>query len=118
MCSNVVQGSNICDIEPNTYQQVSKSDLWKQKIQEELNALVKNNTWTLVPLPAKAKPINSYKWVYKIKRNADDTIKKLKAILVARRYFQVNGVDYHDSFASVAKIVTIRVLLSIAAQNH
>lgn len=54
----------------------------------------------------------SCKWIYKVKMHVDGSIKKFKATLVAWGYLQVFGVDYHVSFAHVAKVVTVRILLS------
>jgi hypothetical protein len=51
----------------------------------ELQALIDNQTWSLVPLPPGKHPI-SCKWVYRIKRNADGSVVRYKARLVARGF--------------------------------
>ena len=57
------------------------------------------------------------RWIFKIKRNADGTINKYKARLVAKGYVQHYGIDFDEVFAPVARLDTIRLLISIAATN-
>ncbi|KAL5724899.1 hypothetical protein ACHQM5_008106 [Ranunculus cassubicifolius] len=83
----------------------------------EIAALERNHTWCLVSLPSNQKPIGC-KWVFKIKYHADGSIERHKARLVAKGYNQIEGQDYHDTFAQVAKLVTVRLLLSVAAVRN
>ena len=76
----------------------------------------KNNTWTLVDRPEGRKVIG-VKWVFRTKLNADNSINKHKAKLVVKGYAQIFGVDYSDTFAPVARLDTIRMLLAISAQK-
>jgi hypothetical protein len=81
---------------------------------EEMEALEKNRTWDLVPCP-KGKKVVDYKWVYTVKQDANGQIKRYKARLVARGYSQTYVIDYDETFAPVAKMTTIRTLISCAA---
>jgi hypothetical protein len=86
-------------------------------MQQEVQALHANETWSLVPPPTHKHPIGC-KWVFKIKYNPDGTIDHYKARLVAKGFSQVEGIDYRETFAPVAKLTTVRVLLSLAAMQN
>lgn len=84
---------------------------------KELTALEENNTWTIMPLPPNKKPIGS-KWVYKVKLKPNGTVERYKARLVAKGYNQRFRIDYLESFSPVAKVVTVRILLSLSTSNN
>ncbi|GJT63798.1 retrovirus-related pol polyprotein from transposon TNT 1-94 [Tanacetum coccineum] len=102
--------------EPTTYLQASKNPKWVEAMNLEIQALEKNNTWKLVPLPAGKIPIGS-KWVYRIKHKANGTIERYKARVVAKGFNQKEGIDYTETFAPVAKMVTVRTLIAMAISN-
>jgi len=76
----------------------------------------KNQTWVLVEKPLDRKIIG-VKWVFRTKLNANGSINKHKARLVVKGYAQIFGVDYSETFAPVARLDTIRLLLAIAAEK-
>ena len=83
-------------------------------MKEEFSSLQKNNTWELVDLPLGRKLVQC-RWVFKTNFDADGSPLKYKAILVAKGYSQVHGIDYNETFAPVAKMDSIRLALAIAA---
>ncbi|GBM81735.1 Retrovirus-related Pol polyprotein from transposon TNT 1-94 [Araneus ventricosus] len=83
-------------------------------MQEELNSLNENETWELVNLPQGRKPIEN-RWVYKIKKNAEDEIQHYKARLVAKGFSQKPDTNYNETFSPVVRWDTIRTVLSIFA---
>ncbi|RVW87716.1 Retrovirus-related Pol polyprotein from transposon TNT 1-94 [Vitis vinifera] len=86
---------------------------WKQAMTDEYLALLRNNTWDLVPPPTDRKLIGC-KWVFKVKENPDGTINKYKARLVAKGFHQIAGFDFNETFSPVVKPTTIRIVLTIA----
>lgn len=89
---------------------------WRVAVEEEMNALEKNNTWVLTDLP-RGKTVVGCRWVYTVKYNANGSIERYKARLVAKGYTQTFDVDYQETFAPVAKMNSVRVLISLAVNQ-
>lgn len=100
--------------EPASYGEAIKDPNWCQAMQDELTALELNHNWSLTTLPSHKEAIG-YRWVYKIKYNSDGTIERYQARLIAKGYTQQEGIDYHETFSPVAKLVTVHSLLAVAA---
>ncbi|RVW40082.1 Retrovirus-related Pol polyprotein from transposon RE1 [Vitis vinifera] len=101
---------------PNTIQEAFKISEWKKAVQDEIDALEKNGTWTITDLPVGKRPVGC-KWIFTIKYKADGSVERFKARLVARGFTQSYGIDYQETFAPVAKLNTIRILLSLAVNQ-
>ncbi|XP_078427688.1 DENN (AEX-3) domain-containing protein isoform X1 [Wolffia australiana] len=99
---------------PQSVKEAMSSNEWKNAMDEEMETLERNGTWVMGPLPAGKKLVGS-RWVFTIKYHSDGSIARYKARLVARGYTQSYGIDYHETFAPVAKLNTIRVLIALAA---
>ena len=82
-----------------------------------MQALEHNGTWELVSLPPRKK-IAGCRWVYAIKDGPNGEVDLLKARLVAKRYTQIYGLDYGDTFSPMAKLTTVRLFLAMAAIRH
>uniref|UniRef100_A0ACD5XT30 Uncharacterized protein n=1 Tax=Avena sativa TaxID=4498 RepID=A0ACD5XT30_AVESA len=107
--------SATCD-EPANLQLALADPHWKHAMDEEFEALIKNQTWRLVP-PHGGQNLIDCRWVYKIKRKADGSIDRYKARLVAKGFKQRYGIDYEDTFSPVVKIATVRLVLTIAVSR-
>jgi hypothetical protein len=83
---------------------------------EEYRSLMENDTWDLVPLQ-KGRKLVRCKWVYKTKYASSGSVDRHKARLVAKGFSQVEGIDYNATFALVAKMNSIRLVLALAASH-
>ncbi|KAI6787438.1 hypothetical protein KC343_g10664 [Hortaea werneckii] len=107
---------------PNTYDEAMASPQapqWHTAMQQEVDSLKANNTWELVKLtdvPHDANIIRG-RWVFTIKADANGNPVRYKARWVARGFTQKHGVDYEDTYATVTKPATVKVMLSIVAAN-
>ena len=82
---------------------------------EEVESLMKNETWKLIKKPEKKKVV-SCKWIYKIKEGIPGAEpRRFKARLVARGFTQREGIDFTEVFSPVVRHASIRVILALVA---
>lgn len=105
---------------PETFKEAIQRDdsvEWQKAMANEMKSLADNKVWKLCELPPNRKALPC-KWVYRIKRNPDGTIDKYKARLVVKGFRQRKGIDYEQTFSPVARMATIRALLSVSAKEN
>nr|XP_016489332.1 PREDICTED: uncharacterized protein LOC107809250 [Nicotiana tabacum] len=100
-------------IEPTCFSSAIKDHKWRDAIVEEFNALLKNQTWTLVPYHLHMNVIGN-KWVYRVKQKANGSLERYKARLVAKGYNQQKSIDFSETFSPVVRPSTIHLVISLA----
>jgi len=89
---------------------------WKDAIYDEVKSLVTNDTWELVERPGNANIVGC-RIVLRNKYDADGRLDKRKARIVARGFSQRPGIDFHDTFAPVARLSSLRLLIALSAER-
>ncbi|WVZ88670.1 hypothetical protein U9M48_035162 [Paspalum notatum var. saurae] len=108
--------SFVSSIEPSTIDQALSDPDWVNAMHEELNNFTRNEVWTLEARPKGARVIGT-KWVFRNKQDDEGNIVRNKARLVAKGYSQVEGIDFGETFAPVARLEAIRFLLAYASHH-
>ncbi|GKD18358.1 retrovirus-related pol polyprotein from transposon TNT 1-94 [Tanacetum coccineum] len=103
----------ISTIEPKNVNEALGDESWIVAMQEELNQFVANDVWELVPQPRNMTIIGT-KWVFRNKLDENGIVSRNKARLVAQGYNQQEGIDYDETYAPVARLESIRILLAYA----
>ena len=104
---------------PKSYKEAMEgpqAEQWGEAIKAEMASLLQHGTWELTKLPHGRKAVGC-KWVFALKRDKAGNITRFKARLVAQGFSQVEGWDYNETYSPVARFVSLRVFLSIAAQR-
>ncbi|GJX12107.1 retrovirus-related pol polyprotein from transposon TNT 1-94, partial [Tanacetum coccineum] len=111
---NEVQFGGFCNAnEPKNVNEALADDSWIVAMQEELNQFIANDVWELVPQPRNMTIIGT-KWVFRNKLDENGVVSRNKARLVAQGYNQQEGIDYDETYAPVARLESIRILLAYA----
>jgi hypothetical protein len=104
-------------VEPKNFNEASEDVNFLKSMNEELDQIEKNDTWELVPRPTN-KNVKGSKLVYKNKMNEKGNIGRNKARLVCKGYAQIEGLDFHETFAPVARLESIRMFLAYACHKQ
>ena len=87
---------------------------WKEAINDEMVSILSNNTWVLMDLSPGSNTIGC-KWVFRRKYKTDGFIQTFKVRLVAKGFRQREGISYFDTYAPIARITSICVLIALAS---
>ncbi|GJS15410.1 gag-pol polyprotein [Tanacetum coccineum] len=89
---------------------------WIESMQEELHQFDRLDVWELVDIPL-CKNVINLKWLWKNKRDEENTVIRNKSCLVAKGYAQKEGIDFEESFAPVALLEVVRLFIAYAAHK-
>ncbi|WVZ89228.1 hypothetical protein U9M48_035656 [Paspalum notatum var. saurae] len=106
----------VASFEPRDVSHALSDSNWVNTMHEELENFERNHVWDLVEPPPNCRPIGT-KWVFKNKQGEDGMVVRNKARLVAQGFCQKEGIDYEETFAPVARLEAIRILLAFAASK-
>nr|GFC67347.1 retrovirus-related Pol polyprotein from transposon TNT 1-94 [Tanacetum cinerariifolium] len=102
--------------EPKNIKEAMVDSPWIESMQEELHQFDRLDVWELVDRPLCTNVIN-LKWLWKNKRDEENTVIRNKSRLVAKGYAQKEGVDFEESFAPVARLEAVRLFIAYAAHK-
>ncbi|GJT53672.1 retrovirus-related pol polyprotein from transposon TNT 1-94 [Tanacetum coccineum] len=102
--------------EPKNIKEAVADFAWIEAMQEELHQFDKLQAWELVDKPF-GKTVIKLKWLWKNKKDEDQTFICNKAQLVAKGYAQEEGIDFEESFAPVARLEAVRIFVAYAAHK-
>ncbi|WVZ89305.1 hypothetical protein U9M48_035728 [Paspalum notatum var. saurae] len=106
----------VASFEPRDVSHALSDPNWVNAMHEELENFERNHVWDLVETPPNCRPIVT-KWVFKNKHGENRMVVGNKARLVAQGFYQKEGIDYEETFAPVARLEAIRILLAFVASN-
>ena len=101
--------------EPSSFEEAVGDIAWVDTMVEEYDSIVRNSAWEIVLRP-EGKSVVDSRWIYKVKQAADGSVEKYKARFVAQGFSQIEGIDYEETFALVARYSSIQMILSLSAQ--
>ncbi|GJU79084.1 retrovirus-related pol polyprotein from transposon TNT 1-94 [Tanacetum coccineum] len=106
----------VSQTEPKNIKEAMADSAWIESMQEELHQFDRLDVWELVDRPL-CKNVINLKWLWKNKRDEENTIIRNKSRLVAKGYAQKEGIDFEESFAPVARLEAVRLFIAYAAHK-
>ena len=103
----------LSQVEPTRVKKALQDESWVEAMHDKLLQFQRNDVWTLVPR-LEDEHIISTKWIFHNKTGEEGNVICNKACLIAQGYSQMEGVDYDETFAPVACMESIRILLALA----
>ena len=100
--------------EPSSFEESVQEPTWVDAMVEEYDSIVRKSAWEIVPRPV-GKSVVGSRWIYKVKQAVDGSVKNYKARVVARGFSQIEGIDYKETFAPVARYSSIWTILAFLA---
>eukprot|EP00253_Pinus_taeda_P010547 PITA_10547 len=89
--------------EPSFFEEALEDPAWVDAMVEEYDSIVRNSAWVIVPT-SEGKSVVGLRWIYKVKQVADGSVEKYKERFVARGFSQIEGIDYEETFAPIARL--------------
>ncbi|KAK1617707.1 hypothetical protein QYE76_023224, partial [Lolium multiflorum] len=105
-------------VEPKKVFEALEDSDWVDAMHEELNNFKRNKVWTLVEKPKECRNVIGTKWIFKNKQDEFGNIVRNKARLVAQGFSQVEGIDFGETYAPVARLESIHILLAYASHHN
>ena len=115
MCCFVSYSCYLSQVEPTKVEEALQDESWVEAMHDELFQFQRNDVWTLVPR-SEGEHIIGTKWIFHNKTDEEGNVIRNKARHVAQEYSQMEGVDYDETFAPIARMESIRILLALVCQ--
>ncbi|KAK1628973.1 hypothetical protein QYE76_003288 [Lolium multiflorum] len=105
-------------VEPKKVFEALEDSDWVEAMHKELNNFKRNKVWTLVEKPKECRNVIGTKWIFKNKQDEFGNVVRNKARLVAQGFSQVEGIDFGETYAPVARLESICILLAYASHHN
>ncbi|KAM0906965.1 hypothetical protein ACQ4PT_016441 [Festuca glaucescens] len=105
-------------VEPKKVLEALEDLDWLDAMHEELNNFKRNKVWKLVEKPKECRNVIGTKWIFKNKQDENGIVVRNKARLVAQGFSQIEGIDFGETYAPMAHLESIRILLAYATHHN